>query len=267
MVNALANDSDDSSAEDFDSGFGAGPTDTPGEPLMTEGKDAAELAEPTAPQYAQITVDDLAALKASAARSDELRATLEKVQGTAFGKIGGIERQLKELSAASSPDISQDAIDQFREDGFEPLAQALEQLKGIRVLGGGQAIDTEALLSQAEQRFEMKQLARQHPDWQQIDADPAFAAFMAALPADRQQALGKASADYDSAVVGAEMAAFKADRTAKAAKAATQARQDQPDPASVRRSRMSAAVTPRGPGNEPGANNPQADFDAGFKAR
>ena len=127
-------------------------------------------------------------------------------------------------------------------------------------MGGGQQIDTEALLSQAEQRFEAKQLSRQHPDWKQIDADPEFADFVATLPAERQQALQQASNDYDSSVIGAEMTAFKVFKTKPATKP-----QEQPDPASARRSRISAAVTPRGNGGDTGTN-PNDEFMAGFNS-
>lgn len=62
----------------------------------------------------------------------------------------------------------------------------------------------------------LQELARLHPDWQQVDADPAFKAFVSALPPDRRAALAEASARYDPVVVASEIAAFKQQRNKQA---------------------------------------------------
>lgn len=265
------NAGNDLSAEELNAAFEnpeatASPTETPGE-VATDATAADEPAAEEAPQYAQITVAELADLKASAARVEELKATLEKVSGTAFGKMGGIERQLKELTSGPGPEISQEAIDTLREDGFEPLAQALEGLKKLRVIPGTSAqADPDALFAtltpKVEQAIETRLLSREHPDWKQIDADPAWSAFVQTLPQDRQAALVQASQSYDSSVISREMTAFKQAK-AQAAKDMPKPAAATTDPAAARRSRMQAAVTPRGASSEAG-ENPLDAFNAGF---
>ncbi len=58
----------------------------------------------------------------------------------------------------------------------------------------------------------LRELARLHPDWEQVDADPAFAAFIGSLPPDRRAALVAASQNYNHLVVASEIAAFKQER-------------------------------------------------------
>ena len=87
-------------------------------------------------------------------------------------------------------------------------------------------------------------------------ATGAFAAWVQSQPDEFKQRLAKASGEYDSSVVSDAMTKFKqARRTAPANTGG--------DPASARRSRMSAAVTPRGVGG-PAAPNATDDLMAGF---
>ena len=246
---------EDQEQADFAAGFDddtATPTETPAaQQEVTE----QTPAEPAAPEYAQFTK----------AERDELMALREQAQkqfGTAFGKIGGIERTLSQLNSGAQVEVSQDDIDALRNDGFEPLAVALEKVRGLRSLPGA-GVDQEQIdalvnkrVSAVEQKFELRLLAKDHPDWKQIDADPAFAAWVAAQPDEFKQGLVKASTEFDSSVVGDAMSKFKQSRKAAPATPA-------PDPASARRSRMSAAVTPRGAGG-PAAPNATDDLMAGF---
>ena len=101
-------------------------------------------------------------------------------------------------------------------------------------------------------------LAKDHPDFKQIDADPAFAAWVQAQPDEFKQGLAKASAEYDSEVVSTAMTKFKQSRKAAPATPAA-------DPASARRSRMSAAVTPRGTGGT-AASDSTDPFLTGFNS-
>ena len=143
------------------------------------------------------------------------------------------------------------------------MAVALEKVRSLRALPGA-GVDQEqidAMVSQrvsaVEQKFELRLLAQAHPDWKQIDADPAFAAWVAGQPDEFKQGLVKASAEFDSSVVGDAMTKFKQSRSKPAA---TQAL----DPASARRSRIAAYVTPRGTGGQAAAPNATEDLMAGF---
>lgn len=230
---------DDSFAAGFDDDTTATPTETPAaqRDATTQGENSTPAQAEPAPEYVQLTK----------AERDELIATRqqwEKQFGTAFGKIGGIERTLQQLNSGAQVEISQEDIDALKDD-FPPLAAALEKVRNLRALPGG-GVDQEQIanlvaekVSAVEQKFELRLLSKDHPDWKQIDADPAFAQWVAAQPDEFKQTLAQASQSYDSAVVSNAMTMFKQSRKAAPATPAA-------DPASARRSRMSAAVTPRG---------------------
>ena len=247
-------------AAGFDDDTTATPTETPAaqQDDTTQGEKTEQPTEQTAepaPEYVQLTK----------AERDELIATRqqwEKQFGTAFGKIGGIERTIKSLTDGAQVEINQEDIDALKDD-FPPLAAALEKVRNLRALPGA-AVDPEQIEALVEQRvaprlqrMELRLLAKDHPDWKQIDADPAFAQWVAAQPDEFKQTLAQASQSYDSEVVSDAMTKFKQSRKAAPAPAPTT------DPASARRSRMSAAVTPRGVGG-PAAPNPTDDLMAGF---
>ena len=245
---------DEQDSADFSAGFNddttATPTETPAE-LQVE-VTTVENVEPE-PEYVQLTKGE----------RDELFALREQAQkqfGTAFGKIGGIERRLQELNSGAQVEISQEDIDALRDD-FPPLAAALEKVRNLRTLSGG--VDPAQMdemvaerVSKVEQKFEMRLLAQAHPDWKQIDNDPAFQSWVAAQNDEFKQGLAQASQSYDSATVGDAMSMFKQSRKSAPAKPAV-------DDASARRSRMNAAVTPRGVGG-PASPNLIDDFNAGF---
>lgn len=263
----------------FDDGFAAdAPTETPGQggegknqageaADTTAANDGANAADtPPAPEYVQLTKAELEELRSRAALIEEVRATQEKSFGTAFGKLGDVERRLKALSeGAPVAEISQEDIDTLRNDGFEPLANALEKIRGVKAVAVGGSVDESKLeelvqqrMTPALQRMELRLLASQHPDWKQIDADPAFPAWVKSKGDEFAQKLATASNAYDSEAIGQAMTEFKAHRAAQAA-----ATKRQEDAANARRSRFNAAVTPRGTGTAPPAN-PEDEFDAGF---
>lgn len=248
---------DDSFAAGFDDDTTATPTETPAEQQDNANQREAEpvQAEP-APEYVQLTK----------AERDELIATRqqwEKQFGTAFGKIGGIERTIKSLTDGAQVEISQEDIDALKDD-FPPLAAALEKVRNLRALPGG-GVDQEQIanlvaekVSAVEQKFELRLLSKDHPDWKQIDADPAFAQWVAAQPDEFKQTLAQASQSYDSAVVSNAMTMFKQSRKAAPAPRRT-------DPATAWKSRTEAAVTPRGTGGT-AAGDSTDPFLTGFNS-
>lgn len=243
-------------AAGFDADTTATPTETPAEQQDNDTQQEATPAEPAAPEYVQLTK----------AERDELMGLRDQAQrqfGTAFGKIGGIERTLQQLNSGAQVEISQEDIDALKDD-FPPLAAALEKVRNLRALPGG-GVDQEQIanlvaekVSAVEQKFELRLLSKDHPDWKQIDADPAFAQWVAAQPDEFKQTLAQASQSYDSAVVSNAMTMFKQSRKAAPATPAA-------DPASARRSRMSAAVTPRGTGGT-AASDSTDPFLTGFNS-
>ncbi len=238
----LTQDEEAEFAAGFDDDTTETPTETPADQQDGDNRqqEASSVpAEPPAPEYVQLTK----------AERDELIATRqqwEKQFGTAFGKIGGIERRLQELNSGTQVDISQEEIDALKDD-FPPLAAALEKVRSLRALPVG-GVDQEQIaslvaekVSAVEQKFELRLLAKDHPDWKQIDADPAFAQWVAAQPDEFKQTLAQASQAFDSSVVSDAMTKFKQSRKAAPATPAA-------DRASAWKSRAAAAVTPRGAG-------------------
>ena len=242
-------------------GFDEGFANAPSEPTATPVQKSDEQPNPEpAIEYAQLT-------KAQYDELIGLKATQEKSFGTAFGKLGGIERTLQQLQSGPQVEISQEDIDALRDD-FPPLAAALEKVRNMRSIPGGgmdptkldelvqqriaPALDT--INDRVTQAVEARLLAKQHPDWQTVDKSPEFAAWVQGQPRAYVDQLVAASTSYDSDFIGSAMTKFKQSR-----KATPQG----DDPAAARRSRMSAAVTPRGSGS-PAGSDPNDDFNAGF---
>lgn len=268
-------DTDDDFAAGFNDDQQQHPTETPGAAegeTKPEGEQGQQAETAPAPKFVQVTEDEWNSLKASAAKVTQIEATLEKSLGTAFGKIGGIERTLKELDGSAKIEVPDDDIKALNDGGFPELAKALGQLKNLRALPGGGGVAADKIEELVQQRLapameqvqntrirlETRYLNTAHPDWQQIDKDPAFSAWTATLPAAEQQALVKASDEWDAEAISKFMTRFKAQRKTGAAPAPS------PGASDTRRSRMQAAVTPRGSGAP--AADPDDEFEAGYRA-
>jgi hypothetical protein len=250
----------------FASGLDDTPTATPAvaqEQAKVDQPANAEEQQPQepAPKYRQITEDEWAALETRAAEATALKATLEKVSGTAFGKIGGIERTLQQLQAGGVGEVSMEDFTKLREE-FPDLAEMLvEGLNGAlkkAPRGQSQPVDFSEIenkfnatlaerLDAQELALETRLLTTRHKDWQEVVAMPEFEAWRMAKPLEFQQRL----AGRDSDFIADALSDFKASR-----KAATE---------SIRRSRIAAAETPRGSGGNVAAE-PEDHFLAGLKS-
>jgi len=234
-----------STAEQVEDSFAAGLSDTPTEtPAVVQEQPQEETPQP---KYRQITEDEWNEIATRAAAAESLKATLEKVSGTAFGKIGGIERTLAQLQSSGVGEVSVDDFTKLR-DEFPDLAEMLvEGLNGaLKKSPRGQQqapVDFSELenkfnatlaerLSEQELAFETRLLATRHRDWREVASMPEFEAWRATKPIEYQQKL----AGRDSDFIADALTEFKASR-----KAATPSD-------SLRRSRIAAAETPRGSG-------------------
>jgi len=254
----------------FDEGFTNdphSPTETPGD----GGQDEGQRQEPAQVEYVQLTKTEYEELRARTALIEDLKSTQERSFGTAFGKIGGIERTIQQLQSGQQVEIDQEDIDALRED-FPPLAAALEKIRSLRMLSGGGGIAPEQLEDMVQQRIapalesidtrvnqsvQMHLLSEKHADWREVDKSPEFAAWVQQQPEDYRAQLVAASTNYDSTFIGSAMTKFKQTRRTEPDNTGT-------DPASARRSRKEAAVTPRGSGT-PAASDPNDEFNAGFQ--
>ena len=229
----------------FDDGFDNPRTPT-ATPEATEEKPADEPKQPTMEER----------IAAAEALIDTLKASQEKSFGTAFGKIGGIERTLGKADV----DIDQADIDAMRADGFESHARALEKIRDLKVVRAGGVItddDRAQLVATAKRELQTEQVADEHPDWAEVAATPEFQAWKATQSAADQARLNNS---WSPGFIVKSLTAFKASK----AKPAPRVPAD--DSHSTRRSLIDAAVTPRGTGGNPAATT-EDDFDAGFKQR
>jgi len=246
---------DDAADADFAAGFEQQPT-----PTETPGKTGEQAP---AVEYAQLTKAEVEELKARAALIDQIKAAQEQGFNKVFGHIGGLQRQLKGAAAGEKLEVSDDELKEIEAD-FPVLGKAvrhLVKLQGLPTAAAG--VDDERVnalvaerLTATEQKFEKRLLARDHPDWEQVVATDGFRAYAASLKPEEQQQL---ATTWDADFIGGHLSKFKASLK-KPASAAAPA----PDPGSIRRSRMSAAVVPRGNGAGPAASD-EDEFLAGFK--
>jgi hypothetical protein len=250
-------DSETVTNDEQDADFEAGFANSPQVPTETPASDEKQPEQQSAEQVVEQAVEYVKLTKAEADELRALRATAERSFGTAFGKIGGIERQIKALTDGAQVDIDQADIDSLRSDGFEPLAKALEKVKSLRAIPvSAEAPDMEEVKLRAKKEIHMDLVDADHPDWREIVPTPEFAAWKSTLPETDQHMLDNS---WNSGFINRQLNAFKASLKAKAA----EAEKPKPDPASQRRARMAAAATPRASGAQP-APDQTDEFLSGF---
>lgn len=247
-----------------DESFAAGLSDTPTEtPAVVQADETQAQEASPAPKFRQITEEEWTEIQSRAAAAETLKATLEKVSGTAFGKIGGIERTLAQLQAGGIGEVSVEDFTKLR-DEFPDLAEMLvEGLNGaLKKAPRGQQQPAPVDFSEIESKFntvlaerldaqelafETRLLATRHRDWREVASTPEFDAWKATKPIEYQQKL----AGRDSDFIADALTEFKATRKA--------------GNDSLRRSRIAAAETPRGSGGNTAADA-EDPFMAGLKS-
>lgn len=248
---------DEQAAAEFAAGFAKQPS-----PTETPGTDDKQGSASPAVEYAQLTKAEVEELKARAALIDQIKAAQEQGFNKVFGHIGGLQRQLKGAAVGEKLEVSDAEIEEIQAD-FPALGKALRHIVKLQGLPSAAAgVDDERVeavvtkrVTAAEQRFEQRLLKRDHPDWEQVVATDGFKAYAAALPPDEQKQL---ATSWDADYISGHLSKFKASLKKPATPAPAS------DPGSIRRSRMSAAVIPRGNGAGPAASD-EDEFLAGFK--
>ena len=239
----------------IEAAFNGQPTETPAseevaEPVMPEPE------APPQPKYRQITEDEWTALQSRAAEVDTLKATLEKSTGTAFGKIGGIERKLSELGS-SGVKLSKDKIDRLRDD-LPEIADLFDELQ-VKAAPAAAPDLTEVIekaREEARRAAREEALAEQHEDWREVTAGREFAEFVRKQGDAKVAEITKASNEWNHRVIGRAIADFKA---SKAKAQAAEASKNQ------QRDRFKQAVTPRGTASPVMASKTEAEeIEAAF---
>lgn len=273
---------DQATAEaDFESGFDdpgtiKDATETPQtETIEVNEEPANEVPEEPAPRFKQITEDEFAALQARAALVDDIKAAQEKQFGTAFGKIGGIERTLGQLSeqlkGGSGVQINDEDLAELKQEYPELAASLVKGLNGAlsKVKGGGQVdpatLDQlvqerltpalQAAQEKWERRQEEKSLSRSHADWLQVVNSDAFKSWK-----DQQPNRDEINNSEDSHFVSEVISNFKKTLVPPKPKA------PQVDPKELRRKQLEASIAPKGSGGHAAGSDGEDDFLNGFKS-
>lgn len=266
--------------DEFNAGFSdqAAPTETPAEPEPETTPEAPPAAEPEPepePELATLTKAQLDDLLQKANRIDEINGKLEKQFGTAFGKIGGIERVLQQLQSSGvaggkveiTDEIVADLTAEFPEMGAL-VKRSLEKLVEKLPTHGGAApaIDPsefakveERAVTRARQMITEETLDDTHAGWREVIGLPnaegkipetEFRKWLANQPEDYRNRVNKS---FSAVTIGKAIDDFQ--ETTK--KAAAQAE--------ARRARTAAGVTPRGTGGHQPAPSDDDEFNAGFR--
>lgn len=274
-----SDDTNQDEASAFAQSFGVDPAPAAGEDAaktdaQANGNEPAADPEPAAPQYAQITVEELDALRKSAEQVERIKVDMQSHLDKAFGKIGDVNRLVEQLrSATPAGEPVQATAEDFAEFAKDYPELADAQLAGInkvlaRLRGTGAApmpnIDEvvqqriapvfQSIDQTVQARVSEVMLRKEHGDWRALvgkpgDSTNAYRQWLSSQPEDYQQTL---NTTWDSDVIGDSIKKFKA------AQAKSEA-------ASQRKSRLQAAVTPRGmPGNAPTESDEAAGFKAAF---
>ncbi len=279
--------------DDFDAGFSGTPTETPGstaedkssedgaaQPAATQAGEqpaapAAEATPAEVPEFVQITRTQFDDIMRKASEVDNLKANLQQTADKVYGKIGGVERILKDLREQPAGQPLKLSEEDFAELKAEFPDLAALHIKGMqRMLDKlplrGAAVDPEAIEKVVQERtatvrtevVDSRLDEIVDGDWREEVKKPEFDAWLTKQP-DDIKALAESASLRD------------ASRMLRLYKAHRDAPPPQPQPttpaapaASPTRSRvLAAAVAPRGTVGKPPVNPSEDDeFDAGFRS-
>lgn len=278
-VPAVDEVSDQDASASLDSGFASeaptGPVkDTP--EVAAVGASAPEpvvapvAAEPPKePALAKITEEAFQNLLTKATEIDQIKAALDQRFNGLGGKMGGIERTLRELQAATPSGkaitVSADDFEELKGE-FPELAEltvkglnrALGKMKGTG--GSDPGVQPEVLSQLVSQQVtaldearEIKRLSRKLPDWQAVvgaeNSSTPYRQWLATKPADYQQIINQSN---DSDEIIDSIALFRRESAPK------------PKAPSERQKQLQAAIPLKGVGG--GAiTSDEDDFAEGFK--
>jgi hypothetical protein len=281
----------------FQDGFKDAPTPTAPEPPATEpGEPPAAAtgqpaATPKAPKYVQITEEELNSFKATAAAVDEIKATVEQRFGMAFGKMGGLERTLKELQASTpfgeSVTMTAEDFEEMKAD-FPELADMTA--KGFnRLLGklrgtakpaepgkpdAGAIVDPLKMgefvketvsqqLTVLEKNTAQQLLAMRHENWREIvgltpEGEAIQTPYREWLAKQKPEYQAQIGSSWDALTVAKSIDKFLTD---------TKPKPPQPPVDDQRRKRLAGAVPPKASGGLPAgeATSEDAAFQEGYR--
>lgn len=259
-------DIDDAAAEaQLQAGF-EGNEEVPTErPAPIEAQTPPVVVKPESVTLTKAQFDELMAL----------RPSTEKQFGTAFVKIGGIERWKSQIDAnvAAANEIREkitdDKVNALRQE-FPEFADGLDIVRKLPVIpvatpADPKAVDElvqqrlgtvfEKLPEMIDQQVELKLLTKAHPDWRTVKDEPGFNEYRNKLSDAERAKLAEA---WDADYVAGHISAYK---KSKAKPVSAQ------DINQRRASRMAAAATPTGSGQTMVTSDPESELLDGFNTR
>lgn len=256
--------------DDFDSGFDD-------EPTVTPANVETQPAEPEvpAPEYVQITKEDFERLNANATTVVELKAAMDKQFGTAFGKMGGLERTLTQLQTATpagqSVEFTDDMAAELLEDYPDIGVGTVKALKNFaaKMKGVGAAapqVDQGKVAELVESRLvsiQTEDLEDSFSDWREIVGTPDD---HGVIPnTEYRQWLAKQPEDYQRKLNGTNSAGVIARSITKFKEFKPAPTPPSPQP-SARKQLITEAVNPRGQGGSPSGPTANDEFNSGFNS-
>lgn len=236
------------------------------------GQSPAEVVV-VAPKYVQITEEDFASLKGSAAETVSLKEQMAK----AFGTIGQMKQVITDLQKATPAGQAVEITDKhfaklaenFPELADDMRADLAEVLKGMKGTGApAAAVDPETLQRMVQEKAderELEALDDAHPNWKVIvgfdpasdRANNAFRKWLATEPEEYQARVNNAR---NASIISRAIDRFTASKTPSRPQARPAPRQE------ARRAVIADAVLPQGDGGRPAVPAGEGDpFDVGFR--
>lgn len=258
-------------------GFNNEASTTKPEPVKEEPVIEEVVEEPEAPKIKSITESEYQSLLDAAAQVATMKATIDKQFGTAFGKLGGIERTIQQIQSTPAGQMAEVSLEdmaelkEYGEDLPTALAKSLNKaLAKVKVTQAAPAMDEgriDALvqerlapaLVQHEQQMEVKAVRRAHADYKDVFAEEGFNAWRTKQTEARQEQLG----GWDSDVIIQAITDYK---DSKKPKPKAEAKAD--PKANARKELLAASTAPRGaPAIVKGALTDDEQMLAGYNNR
>lgn len=268
----------------FESGF-SGATETPTEtaPPAAQTTETPEpvVAAPVAPAMVQVTEAQYNDLLAKVNTVDDLKGSIEKLRGDAFGKVGGLERTLKQIQEATP--VGQ-AIEVKAEDLAElekefpglnlgpslakDLTRVLSKFKGTGTVTPGLTPEQITAQFEAERariatQFEEERKQRvaervgdRHEDWREVIGEPdkpsEFRTWLKGLGAEKEQEF---LSSWDPRLITATLTTFKERKKTP----------ETPKPSTTTRTQRLAEAIPAKGGGIPPVKSKKSEEEAAFE--
>ena len=170
-------------------------------------------------------------------RLADLEQRLAKTHDKAFGEIGGLKQKIESAKSASSG---------LSTKAKERLMAEFPELADILFDGSTHEVDApqvkQVSSEELEQKFELRLLKRDHPDWETIRTQPEWLQYMATLQPQEQVELNNS---WDADFVSKHFTTFKGWKTAQ-----TETQKKTADEKTRKKEeltkRLSAALQPQG---------------------